>query len=101
MSLGSAFVLVVVAGHYYQGRSAQRQLLRLAEAGLFARPSSRISDFDDTLASQLFRMPGPFAAANLAAHNLQELGDHWASQVPLKDPLAGPVALKARVSGSR
>lgn len=28
----------VEAGHYYQGRSGQRQLLRLADAGLFTRP---------------------------------------------------------------
>lgn len=30
----------VEAGHYYQGRSGQRQLLRLADAGLFERPSA-------------------------------------------------------------
>lgn len=29
----------VEAGHYYQGRSGQRQLLRLAGAGLFNRPN--------------------------------------------------------------
>ena len=29
----------VEAGHYYQGRSGQRQLLRLANAGLFAVPT--------------------------------------------------------------
>lgn len=28
----------VEAGHYYQGKSGQRQLLRLADAGLFRRP---------------------------------------------------------------
>jgi double-stranded uracil-DNA glycosylase len=28
----------VELGHYYQGRSGQRQLLRLADAGLFPRP---------------------------------------------------------------
>ncbi|MFJ9390064.1 uracil-DNA glycosylase family protein [Nocardioides sp. NPDC101246] len=30
----------VEAGHYYQGRSGQRQLLRLADGGLFERPSA-------------------------------------------------------------
>lgn len=30
----------VEAGHYYQGRSGQRQLFRLADAGLFARPQA-------------------------------------------------------------
>lgn len=29
----------VEAGHYYQGRSGRRQLLRLADAGLFTRPN--------------------------------------------------------------
>lgn len=29
----------VEAGHYYHGRSGRRQLLRLADAGLFARPN--------------------------------------------------------------
>lgn len=141
----------VAAGHYYQGRFGQRQLLRLAEAGLFVRPVS--SYFEDAVTAagigltdlvkrptvgekdvtdreltygrsalvekltshgvklvvcvfrqpadailrapsrvgfqtdtapwggQLFRMPGPFSAANLVAHKLQELGDYWTSEV--------------------
>ena len=36
----------VAAGHYYQGRSGQRQLLRLANAGLFARPSAEEVGFE-------------------------------------------------------
>lgn len=32
----------VAAGHYYQGRLGQRQLLRLADAGLFRRPEWRL-----------------------------------------------------------
>ncbi|WP_363353218.1 uracil-DNA glycosylase family protein [Microbacterium sp. LMI12-1-1.1] len=31
----------VAAGHYYQGAVGRRQLLRLADAGLFQRPSDR------------------------------------------------------------
>lgn len=36
----------VEAGHYYQGRSGQRQLLRLADAGLFRRPEVGSSYFE-------------------------------------------------------
>jgi TDG/mug DNA glycosylase family protein len=36
----------VEVGHYYQGRSGQRQLLRLADAGLFRRSDSGTSYFE-------------------------------------------------------
>ena len=36
----------VAAGHYYQGRSGQRQLFRLADAGLFRRPESGSTYFE-------------------------------------------------------
>ena len=36
----------VEAGHYYQGRSGQRQLLRLANAGLFQRPEQGSTYFE-------------------------------------------------------
>ena len=36
----------VEAGHYYQGRLGQRQLLRLADAGLFRRPESGCTYFE-------------------------------------------------------
>lgn len=36
----------VEVGHYYQGRSGQRQLLRLADAGLFARPEKGSTSFE-------------------------------------------------------
>lgn len=36
----------VEIGHYYQGRSGQRQLLRLADAGLFRRPESGSTYFE-------------------------------------------------------
>jgi double-stranded uracil-DNA glycosylase len=38
----------VEVGHYYQGRSGQRQLLRLADAGLFQRPKAGSSYFEPT-----------------------------------------------------
>lgn len=37
----------VDAGHYYQGRSGQRQLLRLADAGLFERPRADEVGFEE------------------------------------------------------
>ncbi|HSP60949.1 MAG TPA: uracil-DNA glycosylase family protein [Ornithinimicrobium sp.] len=37
----------VAAGHYYQGRLGQRQLLRLADAGLFRRPGPGCTYFED------------------------------------------------------
>lgn len=36
----------VEVGHYYQGRSGQRQLLRLADAGLFQRPEPGSTYFE-------------------------------------------------------
>lgn len=36
----------VEAGHYYQGRLGQRQLLRLADAGLFRRPEPGCTFFE-------------------------------------------------------
>lgn len=36
----------VEVGHYYQGRSGQRQLSRLADAGLFRRPESGSTYFE-------------------------------------------------------
>lgn len=38
----------VAVGHYYQGRSGQRQLLRLADAGLFRRPEFGSTYFEQT-----------------------------------------------------
>jgi double-stranded uracil-DNA glycosylase len=36
----------VEAGHYYQGRLGERQLLRLADAGLFRKPDSGCTYFE-------------------------------------------------------
>jgi double-stranded uracil-DNA glycosylase len=38
----------VEAGHYHQGRLSQRQLLRLADAGLFQRPDVGCTYFEGT-----------------------------------------------------
>ena len=38
----------VEVGHYYQGKSGQRQLLRPADAGLFRRPAPGTSYFEPT-----------------------------------------------------
>ena len=37
----------VAAGHHHQGQLAQRQLFRLADAGLFRRPEPGRTDFED------------------------------------------------------